>query len=257
MWCQAFYKSNVVDRFKNENIKILLEYLLPNISYISNNYHSETAFNNAKLFFKPASKIKGEDFFVGERGSTKFQISEIKTEYRSIIKTSRRNLLPNEIYDNRIELPLFRGVFITCEIRLNIEKPIRIYTKNSSNYYVDKELKEVKTSNENFNNNFNVLSYLEKDASKILQHNFLEQLLYIKEVFTTNIYISIFPTSVNFAIDTTTNFFDPQLNKKIDLNQVERIYQEIINCLMIVDVIDELNNNNKRGIANNVKKITS
>jgi hypothetical protein len=254
------YKSNVIKRFKTEAIANLLRYLLPNVQYHPQNAHIISDFNRMKLFKKGASKLTGEDYFEGVRGGVKFKISEVKTNYRSNLRYSKSILLPKEVYDNRVHLPLFNGLVIICEKINNIKKPIKIYSKECSNYFFDKELKKIETQNENFNNKYDLYSYLKKDLANTINDDFLNQLLHIKEVFNAEVNLSILPNSVNVAIKTSTNFFDPQVGKKIDLKQVERIYQEIVNCLMVVDIIDELNVNNikeKSIKIENVKKITS
>lgn len=248
-------RKRIIVLFKEKVISTILNHLLPEIQHTYYQKLTPSNVRGTRLFKRKANRTSGEDFFKGTRGLTEFKLSELKAKFKTVIP------IGGIFRPDRLNVKLFKGVLIMCRLETPLNKSVRIYSKGVRGISVPKNMERKPITHKEFDKFFKIYSYPEEDILSVTHNHFLERLISIKEAFNSDIYISIFPKSANVAIRTNTNFFDPQLNKKIDLKQVERIYQEIINCLMVVDVIDELNINKEdaewRKKIDNVKKLTS
>lgn len=232
----SWQTMNIRRLFKEKAITNILTHLLPDVKY---NYYRKLTPSNVRgtrLFKKKAEQTVGEDFFKGSRGETEFKFSELTAKFKTIITVGNSYGSKDKLHKK-----LFKGLLIICRIDLPLNKSVRIYSKGCKNVSKNARMERVFTEHEEFNSKFEMFGYLGEDLVHVIHSRFLERLIDIQSVFKGDIYISLFPKSANVAIQTNANFFDPKLRKKIDMKQVERIYQEIVNCLMVVDVIDELN----------------
>lgn len=221
--------------FKNEIIKAIVTHLIPEITYHPSDNLSASNLRGAKLFRYKSQNAIGEDLFIGKRGNTSFRFSEIKSQLEQEYQ--------------------FKGILIKCFCDLPIEKSIRIYSKDAKHIYSSKNMQLIDLSKPHplLSEQFKVIGYPEEDYINILNNKVLSQSLDIKETFQSPVYVSLFPKSAHIAIETEYNYFEPDLNKAIDIEQVNRIYNEIIQCLLAVDIIDEIStgaNSEKKRLKN-------
>lgn len=225
-------KSGPIRQFKNEVIKIIIKHLIPEITYQPSDNLSASNLRGARLFKYKSEKARGEDLFTGKRGNTSFRFSEIKTKL-----------------DDQYT---FKGILIKCFGDFPIKKSIRIYSRDAKHIYSSKNMSMIDLSKSypHFNKAFKVIGYSEENYINIINDRVLSQLQDIKQAFNGPIYISLFPKSAHIAIETPHNYFEPNLKKELNLDQVTRIYNQIIQCLLAVDIIDEIstgvNSENKR-----------
>ncbi len=178
-----------------------------------------------------ATKARGEDLFKGTRGKTAFKFSEIRA---SSYKVSNNELDKT-----------FKGVLVKCKLNIPIKKSIRIYSKS---IIVEPVGTKKMLLLGKYSNHFNVFGYENEQCAAILNDKILSQLAEIETLFQAKVFISFFPKSAHIAISTNHNYFEPNLKKEINIEQVERIYNEIIKCIMVVDIIDGLNFSNNDGM---------
>ncbi len=107
-------------------------------------------------------------------------------------------------------------------------------------------MSKYKTHNDRFDRKFTLHVYNDEDAKKIINSSFIQDVVLVQEIFKRPVYVSFVNENINIGIETYEQFFDPSLNNEIGLEQVERVYAEIVNCLMVVDIIDEFNQGGKR-----------
>lgn len=213
--------------FKTRVISKVLDHLLPGIKYKPTDQLTASNLRGAKLFnFKP-NTIKGEDLFEGKRGETTFRFSEIKTDV--------------------VALGRFKGILIKCKCDIAIDKSLRIYSKRAHSKNQEGNMIPLAIDELENAKYYDAIGYLGTNYDAILNDEVLSLLTDIKNVFDDGLlYVSFFPKSVHLAIKTAKDYFEPNLRGKITIEQVESIYSEIVNCLLVVDIIEEISQRTKR-----------
>lgn len=93
-----------------------------------------------------------------------------------------------------------------------------------------------------FNKSFEILRYNQSPISKFpFGVNFTKGLLNIENTFGNQIYLSLRNNVAYIGVHKNKDFFEPNFLKEITIETCFKIYNELINCLMVVDIIDELN----------------
>lgn len=239
--CIAVYfmtlKSFAKD-FKKKFFKEVLLETIPDINYITGTSMAPYLINKAGFFenynfldaYSRIDAIKVDDQFKGTRGKTEFSLSEVVT-YKSISEQSSTKM--------------FVGLFIECTLKNKI-KPLVITNKNARYKIIKMSkygLKKIYIKDEeNFNSKYDILRYKQSPIDKFpFGEKFLKGLDEIERVFGDQIYISLRQNKAYVAIEKSKDFFEPNFLQPISLKTVLKIYGELIYCLMVVDIIDELN----------------
>lgn len=215
-------------KFKVEIIGNVLKHLVPSMSYHPYSKLTESNIRGSRILGIAVSKLKGDDLFKGVRGNTTFKFSEVK--FSGILKGEDLG------YSGK-----FHGVLVKCKCEIPIRKSARIFSVNSKGKMTHHNMIEVDFSDFGFENKLKGYGFKEQQYSAVFNEKFLGRIWDVKQLFGGDIYVSVFPKSAHIFVEIEKDYFEPSLKEKISMNQVERIYQEIVQCLMIVDIIDEIN----------------
>lgn len=230
-------------RFKNEVINEILQYLLPTVKYSPYSKLTASNLRGSRILGMNVEKIRGDDLFQGTRGKTSFKFSEIK--FSGVHKN-----VSSEFSFNK-----FHGVLIKCKCEIPIEKSLRIFSINSKGSMKHDNMQPINLEEGAYYKKFKAFGFDNVHYGAIINSRFLERLWSIKEMFGGDLYVSIFPKSAHVFVEINHDFFEPNLKEKLSMNQVNRIYKEIIMCLMVVDVIDEVNIASKKATKSGTKKV--
>lgn len=229
----AEMKKQFAKKFKRKFFDEIILKILPEIKYLQKSSLATHLIKDGQLFeakgifVNKINNVSSDDQFYGTRGETRFSFSEVEATSGS--------------GDDKVTI--FKGLFFKCELDFKV-KNIKIYGKKTPakitrlNRY---NLKKVSLNGmDQFNEKFQLLTENPEDIDQ-LNRNFIKSLVNLEKLFGETIYISLKEGFVYMAIGTKEDYFDPNVTHQINMNQVQKIYHQIINCLMVVDIIDELN----------------
>ena len=170
--------------------------------------------------------------FYGLRGKTNYKFSEVHVEERRTTTDSKGRTKTHYV-------TIFKGIFMIADFNKHLTTTTRVI-RGGDNFFEKLFAGKSKVTLENptFENIFNTYSSDQVEARYILSPAMMERILELKELFNSNINLSFTGNHVYLAISKSKNHFEPKLGKKIDINQLERIYQEIEACLKIIDTLD-------------------
>lgn len=204
-----------------------------NIHYDYNKHVSRDEFISSKIYSAARiDKFKGEDLFYGVRGKTEYRFSEVHAQEKKTSTDSKGNRKTH--YET-----VFKGIFMVADFNKHLSTTTRVVTRADG--FFEKLLAgktKVILENPTFEKMFNTYSSDQVEARYILSPAMMERILELQELFKTKIDLSFSGNHVYLAIQLYNNHFEPKLNSKIDVKQLERIYKEIESCLNIIDTLD-------------------
>lgn len=228
--------------FKEEVIRPLIKELDSNLNYSANLHVSKDFFTRSLLFSSP-DKYKGNDFILGQIGSTKIQFSDIHAQKE--YKDSK---------GNKKYSTLFQGLFIVADFNKNFYGRTVILPDVAQNTFGDlvgswlqsKNLNRdelVKMDNPEFEKEFVVYSNDQIEARYILSHTFMERILDFKKKSKEKLYISFVDNHLHLAIDYRKDLFEPTMfTSLLD----DKLTHEYISTLhLAVSIVEELKLNQK------------
>jgi hypothetical protein len=204
-----------------------------NINYAHDKSVTKYEFINSEIYSAgKVDRFKGEDLFYGKRGKTTYKFSEVHAE-------ERRTRTDSKGRTKTYYVTVFKGIFMMADFNKHLTTTTRVI-KGGDGFFEKLFAGKTKVTLENpiFEKIFNTYSTNQVEARYILSPAMMERILELQELFDTKINLSFTGNHVYLAINIYTNHFEPKLGKKIDVKQLERIYQEIEACLKIIDTLD-------------------
>lgn len=236
------YDYNVIYPFKDLSRKYI-NYLIPEIGSKSYIYDYQKKIESSRTLNIKYDRYKSEDYFEGKRGTVKFEMFEFKA-YKN----------DEDDWINTDDLKL-HGFIIKGKANFPISKSLRIYPKKSTHKVKTGTLKIIEVKSSEYKNEFNLLGFTTENYDNILTDKLFKQIKDLQSILGKEIFISIFPKSVNIMIDIDKDYFEPNLKEKISMTQLNRVYNQFINFLLAIDIMEEIANSPTLKIDNNGKTI--
>lgn len=226
-------KKKIVSRFKSEVIMPSLKKKHPNLNYNQHASVSKGEFVASELFSSfRVNRFNGEDLFMGVEGKTAYKFSEVHAE-------ERRTRTDSKGRTQTYYVTIFKGIFMIADFNKELQYTTRVV--QAADGFFEKLFagkSKVTLEHPEFEKMFNTYSQDQVEARYILTPAMMERVLALQKDWNTKINMSFKGNHLFVAISHNYNHFEPQLNKEIDLEQIERVFDEVESCLGIVNTLD-------------------
>lgn len=234
----AFYVSNktkreIIDRFKTKVLIPSIQKKHPSMQYNQNASITKGEFVASEIFSNfRINRFSGEDLFSGIEGKTKYKFSEVHAE-------ERRTRTDSKGRTQTYYVTIFKGIFLIADFNKELKYTTRV-VQAADNFFEKLFAGKSKVSLEHpeFEKKFNTYSQDQVEARYILTPAMMERVLKLQKEWNTKVNMSFKGQHLFVAIHHTHNHFEPQLKKEIDIKQIERIFDEVEDCLGIIHTLD-------------------
>jgi len=244
-------ENNFSAKYKNALLPEIVQYAGANAQYDTKQFIEQSEFEQSNLF--PAQTIwsyKGSDLIKGKSDRTVFEFSQLHVLKKEVKQSNGKT--ETSITD------LFKGIFYKADFNKNFSGNTFVVPDISREFFgsylgetlnksigniVRPETKLVYLEDAEFEKQFAVFSSDQQEARYILSPSMLQKITSLKNKFSNDMYLAFRNGSVYIAIESTTDFFAPNLFGNIDdFETIEKHYLLIKNLL---DIAEELGLNTR------------
>lgn len=218
-----FRLKSLKKEFKTKLLKKIVEEF-DGMKYSVEKRMSKKMLDQSLMFKDNITNIKGEDRFHGNRGITHFGFSQLNLY----------TVFPNE----EEESCFFSGLFFVLTSKVPFKDSVLI-----NNYYKKRVYYNDALSHK-LNDKTILYSYTKNitDSETIKNYDLLKKLASGVEAFNNSqISIHINNNRLYLLVNSFREYFEVNVRKKITAEKVDKIFNEIIQCLLLIDTIDEIN----------------
>lgn len=224
-------ESNYYELYKKQVIAEFVSYILPGFKYLPDVEIEEknkmiNIYEKAEFDTDPFNRSESDDYIFGNINNIEIKMCDLNTYYEEYIKNNEKR------QKNR-----FKGLFVNAKLSnlKNIE--IKILNKNRN-----ENRTKVKLDNDEFNNNFTVVSNSAIEVYEIITADVIQILNDCLEKNKIKFDISIKNNIINFRFYTDP-IFEParneQVMKKDSFYRYYNIFDYVINFLTTINKIYE------------------
>lgn len=228
----SWIKSDLTKKFKIEVFTKQMD-VVEKISYHADQHISLDDFLSSGIYNnRRVDRYHGEDFFEGKMDKTSYKFSEIKAEEKHTSTNSKGQTQTHWV-------TIFDGIMMIADFNKHIKTETRVIQRNDGFFekMSNKDTKVIMESVE-FEKMFNTYSSDQVEARYILSPAMMERIMKLQKVFKSKIHLSFKGNRVYIAIANNFNYFEANLTKEINENQINRIFREIDFCLNIINILD-------------------
>jgi hypothetical protein len=249
---RLFFKERIVGRMVQEILKACtLPYETDKYKYECSYYHqhriADPSIRSSHLFNYQIDKTHGEDLFQGIIGLTDFQFSELTLKQIQVTRDAKGRT-------TRREITMFDGVLFVAYFHKEFEG---VTTLTSANLFNSGTLgswlnplqklgsiltgtKKISIQLEDvaFNKVFHVRTTDEIKARYILSSNMMERLLKFKKQHREKIEISFVNSTMNIALSSGRNYFEPVVMKPHSDREIRQVYDDIVFFFNMIEEFD-------------------
>ncbi|HPN60042.1 MAG TPA: DUF3137 domain-containing protein [Chitinophagaceae bacterium] len=224
--------------FKTQIVSRIVAFINPSLSYSPERFIAEADYKKSGLYLKSSDRYKGDDYVEGLHDKTFFCFSELHTEERV---SSGKN--------TRWET-IFKGMFIIADFNKNFSGRTYVWSENKPQLnFLNKlfssfasGLEKVKLESPDFEKRFIVYSNDQVEARYILTPSFMERLVRLQQMTSTDTSMSFVQTNIHIAIPMNKELFEPSVFKANDFSRLEQFRSTI---QIVYEIIDELKLNER------------
>lgn len=244
-------ENNFYAKYKRVLLPEIIKYSAKSVEYNADNYTAQNVFETSRLF--PAQTIcsyKGSDLTKGKSDKTVFEFSQLHVMKKEVHQSNGKTEV--SISD------LFKGIFYTADFNKKFSGETFIvpdvarelfgeYLGESLNKSVGgvnrPETKLVYMEDVGFEKLFAVFSTDQQEARYILSPSLMQKITALKSKFTNNMYLAFRNGNLYIGIESSNDFFAPNLFGNIDdYETIEKHYLMIKN---LFDIAEELGLNTR------------
>ncbi len=243
--CYKLYRTYYIE-FKKEVVENIIHLIVPGCYYEHDKSISRELYQESKIFSKGVDKWQGDDLVTGSIEKTKFQFSELHTQYKTTSTDSkgRRKTQWHTI---------FKGIFFIADFNKNIKSETFVLPDSaesmfgnwigrklqnlSSNFHDKGEL--VRLENPMFEKQFVVYSKDQQEARYILTPKLMEKIVAIKRKSKKNIHLSFKGNRVFVGVSYAKNLFEPSIwSSCLQYKDVKEVYNTLHSIFSLVSELD-------------------
>jgi len=220
-------KKQYISKFKEDIIKKLIKSLNPIYEYLPKSFIPKDVFKEANVV-SGYNVYKGEDYFYAKVDDITFEFSDLTVQYRSKNSTST----------------LFNGTFIVTNFKQNfqgrlvvipdtMEKTFGSFGKMFQKINVFRD-KLITIDNPEFEHEFVVYGSDEAETHKILNLNFCNYLMELKQQVPRGVYFAYNNNKFFVGLFNQKDNFKVDIKTEINQNTLRQYYNDIVLNLDIV-----------------------
>ncbi len=237
-------KTELITDYKNKIIRVIVNFLHPNLKYDPNNFIQQNHFAKSELYLRQADKYFGDDLVEGRIGDTHIAFSEIHAKYRSKNDDDEGGSKWHSLFD---------GLFFMADFNKNFtgkyfvlpdfaEKSFGRVGKFFQKMNIGRG-KLISLEDPDFEKAFAVYGTDQVEARYILSSALMRRLLDFKNQCKKNIMISFVGSHLFIAIPYRGQLFEPSFYTRSD--KPEKINEYFRDLNLVVGVVEELNLNTR------------
>lgn len=226
------YNDRYIDDFKEKIIGQIITYIYPSAVYKPMGFISEKEYKASGLYRRRFSYFDGDDYWQGVYNSVAFHCSEIKSIYQDVAGTE--NIFKGLFFIARISDSFAGGTYIW--LKGNAQLASSIADEHYRMYPLPKVVR-MKVDHEKFNKNYSVYTTKPQEASLILSHNMLDQILLIKEKLKRDLSFSFVKGRCYIAVPFDENLLEPTKKGVRDKQEIKNYFYTI---LLVFNIIRKL-----------------
>jgi len=232
----------LISEFKVKIIKSLCK----TFSYSAVNPFPVELYKSCGLFSPSYDTASSEDHVVGQLEKTQFELQEIRTFNKETYKDSKGNRRTRYI-------PIFKGILFLADFNKNFkghtvvktdmaEKTLGLLGRSAQRLFsATSSLKLVELENQEFEDQFKVLSTDPVEARYILSASFMEAITRLRGKYGTGVQVSFLNSTIVIAIPHDRGFMDFGFSLDNLTRDASKMCEELYDILEIVEDL-ELNN---------------
>jgi hypothetical protein len=240
--------SNYRNTFKAEIVHRLVEFVSPELHYDHEDSITEPEFRASLIFSRTPDRFKGEDLVWGNIGATQLKFSECHAEYKTKTTDSKGNT-------KTTWHTIFKGVFFIADFNKHFQGATIVQPDTAQRLLgrLGQKLQSwgatfnrgelVKLEDPEFEREFAVYADDQIEARYILSTSLMQRILQFKAKTGRNIYLSFVNSSVNVAISTSKNLFEPPLLRTVACFDTCQEYLE--DLTLVTGIVEDLNLNTR------------
>ena len=238
-----FYKlkKELKDKYKEEIIKEMVNFIDPSLAYNSTSFISQHEFLNSKIFIRNIDRYRGDDLVVGNIGKTEVQFSELNAQYETTDKDGRSRYVS-----------IFNGIFFIADFHKDFvgetivlpDRAEKLFGKLGTIFQKMNISRPdlVKLENPDFEKAFVVYGTDQVEARYILTPALMERIMDFQKK-SGKIYLSFLHSKVYIAISLSKNLFEPPLFRSmLNYKLVEDYFKYL---MLIVNIVEDLDLNTR------------
>lgn len=233
--------SSYVRDFKNQIVGPIVRYVSPNLSYRPESGISERQFQSSGIFHKRIDRYSCEDLVLGPVDKTRIAFCELHAEYKT---RSGKNTHWHTI---------FKGLFFVADFNKHFHGRTYVLPDTAERLFgrLGQKLQGfgkshgelVKLEDPVFERAFAVYSSDQVEARYILSPALMHRMLELRRKAGNNVYFSFCGGSVNIAIASDKDRFEPKLfSTVLDIDLAREFVGDLQSA---IGVVDELNLNTR------------
>ena len=225
----ALYNSKNVTKYRvmyKENfVKLVLQEELENLIYKPYEGIQKEILTNTGMIYT-FSKYYANDY--------------ISAEYKGVkIKQSNVHILKKVETNKRTSyVTMFRGNWTICEFNKNFRSKLQIYEKGfagaRNNGLFSNDFKKIELEDSEFNDKFVVYAENEQEAFYIITPQFMNKIKRLNNNISGKMMLCFYNNRVYIGLNNGRDSFEPNINKKIDKEEIRK------DIKLITAFIDEL-----------------
>lgn len=220
--------------FKPAIVQEILDFIPHQITYDHRIFIKKDRFLNSQMFATAAPYYKGEDFLIGEIGSTTFEMCELDVRDRS--RT-----------DNRLR-PVFRGIFFhaTCKNPFQGEiimlpREDRAYLTRSVKAFARRGGVTMRVKYPGFEEQFMTYKGATTNPGLVINPSFYGILFDFAERLDKKVYFSFIDGHIYIGIWEPKDILEPNiLSSNVSFKLVSEFYTDLYNVVSLVEDYDRL-----------------
>lgn len=233
-----YFKLNV----KKELVASILSKLGNEIQLHPEKGIPSSAFNNSQLFTNDADHYHSEDLVTGKYVHTRFRFAEVHAQYKTTTRDSRGNVKTS--YTTIFDGILFIAHFHKKLNNLTVVRPKigALFGAGIGSFFDRFNRTTVALENVEFMRRFSTYGSDQIEARYVLTPSLMERILTLEKEYGKRISLSFLHDEVYIAFPNSGDFFEPNINKPITLEQFR---PDISLVQGMFDVIESLDLNTR------------
>jgi len=235
-----FWKQRKAFRlmFKEQIVRKLIGYVDPELCYEPGRCIPEREYKMSGLFQTSPDRYNGDDYLEGVHDKTRFSCSELHTEYKV---NSGKNTHWETIFKGLFFIGDFNKYFSGRTYVWTADAPQLNFMSRLFSSFA-RELEKVNLESAEFNRRFIVYSTDQVEARYILTPSFMERLVRLQQMTSTDTSMSFVQTNIHIAIPMKEDLFEPAVFGANDFSRLEQFRATI---QIVYEIIDELKLNER------------
>lgn len=231
-------RKSFVSSVKREFVNALLNQIGHDIRLFPERGIGQGEFNKAQLFSQKSDRHKTEDLVAGKYHHTSFYFAEVHAEYKSQSANSKGQT--RTTYHS-----IFDGIILVAEFNKKLQGITVVRPKSGwaignflGDFFNSFRGDVIQLENQAFMQQYTAYSSNQIEARYVLTPLLMERILEIEQKFGRRLNLSFFNSRVYVAFPFRENFFEPNINRPIGVEQFRDEITLVNNMLGVIEALD-------------------